>query len=459
MDKLKQKAFAWQEKNADLFYRVSDEIWNNPELGMKESFASKRLIDILKENEFQVETNIAGMPTAFIATFGNSKPVIAFNAEYDALPKVSQQVCAERNPVIEEGPGHGCGHNVLGTASVKAAISLKKILSEEGLEGTVKVFGTPAEELCIGKPFMAAAGAFDGVDAFLDWHPKSMNRSCDEGCNAYFSVKYHFRGKSCHGNMPWLGNSAFDAAMLQGHAVELLREHIDPGKPPEGANTINYVFSTGGLSYPSVVPDYTTAWYIGRFVTSKELQNALAKIDKCAEAAAMATDTVVEREFITASREKICNEVISKTLLKNLNEIGAPDFTDEEQNFAKALQRNCGVDESGLDVSISPYRELNGAVQDTSEYSWCAPYGLLRLTMGPANLGWHNWIITACAGSSIGRKTLDCAAKILTASAIDLLSDKEILYNAKVEWEAKLKEKEYIQLIPKGIKPDLEICK
>ncbi|HWQ78959.1 MAG TPA: amidohydrolase [Anaerovoracaceae bacterium] len=458
MDEIKEKAFAWQKANADMFYELADEIWKNPELGMKEVKSSRLLADILRNDGFQVETGVADMPTAFVAVFGSGEPVIAFNAEYDALPKVSQKVSTERSPVVEEGPGHGCGHNVLGTASVKAAISLKNILKEEGLNGTVKVFGTPAEELCIGKPFMAAAGLFKGVDVFLDWHPKFMNRSYAEGCNAYFSVKYHFHGKSSHGNMPWLGNSAFDAAMLQAHAVELLREHIHPGDPPEGANTINYVFSTGGLSYPNVVPDHTTAWYVGRFVTSELLQEVLAKIDRCAEAAAMATGTTVEREFVTASHEKICNEVISKVLSRNLEEAGAPSFAEEEQCFVKALQKNAHVTESGLDESIIPYGKINGAVQDTSEYSWFAPYGLLRLTMGPANLGWHNWVVTACAGSSVAHKTLDCAARILTASAIDILSDAEILRKAKAEWNAKVKEKEYLQLIPDGTKPDLGIC-
>jgi len=459
LNQLKQKAFAWQENNADLFYRLSDEIWNRPELGLAEWFASKRLADILRENEFNVEMNIAGMPTAFLAVFGSGSPVIAFNAEYDALPKVSQKVSTEREPLEEEGPGHGCGHNILGTASVKAAISLKQIMKEAGLSGTIKVFGAPAEELCIGKPFMASEGIFNGIDVFLDWHPKYMNRACAEGCNAYFSVKYHFRGKSCHGNMPWMGKSAFDAAMLQAHAIELLREHIDPGAPPEAANTINYVFSTEGLSYPNVVPDYATTWCVGRMVTSELLQDVLEKVDRCAEAAALATDTVVEREFITASHEKICNETISKLLQKNLIEIGAPCFTDEEQNFVKTFQRNAGVSESGLDESILPYEELSGPVQDTSEYSWYAPYGLLRLTMGPANLGWHNWIITACSGSSIGHKTLDCAAKILAASAIDILTDKKILPAAKAEWEKKMNGKKYLPLIPKGTKLNFEISK
>jgi aminobenzoyl-glutamate utilization protein B len=455
----KPELLKWHDHNTEGFYRIADEIWKNPELGMKETESAKLLVSVLRENGFQVDTGVADMPTAFIATFGSGRPVIAFSAEYDALPGLSQEVCTEKRAILEGAPGHGCGHNILGTAAVKAAIGLKYAAARMGKECTIKVFGTPAEELCIGKPFMAAAGLFQGVDVFLDWHPKDFNRSYAEKCNAYFNVKYHFKGKAAHGGFPWEGRSAFDAAMLQAHAVELLREHIPPGESRESANTINYVFSVDGISYPNVVPDHVTAWYVGRMTTSSLLLDVLKRVDQCAESAALATETEVVREFITASHEKICNEVISQVLHKNLEEIGAPEFNEEEHAFAKGLQKTFQIKQEGLDQSILPYKEIFASLQDTAEYTWFAPYGLLRITMCPTvPAGWHNWAVTACAGSTIARKTMDTAAKILTASAIDILEDPSILEKAETERKERMKGKEYLPLILEGLKPNLHVC-
>lgn len=450
---IKKLALNWHDLNKESYYEVAKSLWDEPEIGMQEYKSSQKVAQLLTDAGFDVKTGVADMPTAFLAVWGSGSPVLGFSVEYDALPGLSQKVCPSKEALHEGDPGQGCGHNIIGVASVKAAIGLKYAIEKTGLKGTIKVFGTPAEELCIGKPFMARAGLFSDVDAFLDWHPKYSNRAYAEKCSAYFNVKYHFKGRSCHGGLPWKGRSAFDAAMMQGNLVETIREHIYPGEPPEAANTINYVFSTDGFSYPNVVPDRVTAWYIGRFTSSKDLLDALKRVDKCAEAAALASETEVEREFITASHEKICNEVISKTLYQNLVEIGAPLFDKEDQDFAKRIQEYCEVEKTGLDESIQDYKEVWAPLQDTSEYSWFAPYGILRLTMAPNNVGWHNWAVAACAGSNIALKTLDCAAKILTATAIDLVGNPSRLKEAKQEWEEKIQGKEYVQLIPDSIKP------
>lgn len=453
MKEIKDYVINWHDTNSEVFYETASALWNEPELGMHEYKSSKRISDLLEDFGFTVKTGVANMPTAFIAEWGEGKPVIGFSVEYDALPGLSQKLSHKKEPIVEGDPGQGCGHNIIGVASAKAAIGLKAAMEKGEYSGTIKVFGTPAEELCIGKPFMAKEGLFAGVDVFLDWHPKYSNRVFAEKCSAYFNVKYHFKGKSCHGGLPWKGRSAFDAAMMQGNLVEGIREHMYPGEPPEAANTINYVFSTDGFSYPNVVPDSVTAWYIGRFTSSEDLLNALKRVDKCAEAAAMASETEVEREFITASHEKISNEVISKVLFNNLEEIGAPIFSEEEQNFAKKIQETLGVEKTGLDESIEEFKEVWAPLQDTSEYTWFAPYAILRLTMAPNNVGWHNWAVAACAGSSIALKTLNTAAKILTATAVDLLENPEIIEDAKREWREKLEKREYVQLIPEDMKP------
>lgn len=238
LKEIKEFIIEWNEVNTADYYEASDQIWENPELSMQEYKSSQTLINLLEKAGFEVEKAVAGMPTAFIASYGSGKPVIGINCEYDALPGLSQdREKLEKAPVKQGAPGQGCGHNLLGTAGVKAATAIKEVIEKFKLSGTVKVIGAPAEELCLGKPFLGKAGYLSGYDAFLDWHPWNYTKVNYDSCQAYMSVKYHFTGRTCHGNSPWHGRSALDAAMLQGHAVEIMREHMYPGCPPDAANT------------------------------------------------------------------------------------------------------------------------------------------------------------------------------------------------------------------------------
>ena len=328
------------------------------------------------------------------------------------------------------------------------------------IEATIKVFGTPAEELCIGKPFMAKAGLFKGLDVLLDWHPWNYNRADYDACNAYFNVKYHFKGKTSHGNSPWYGRSTLDAAMLMGHAVELLREHIRPSTAGlDAANTINYTLSDVGPEFPSVVPDRTTAWYVGRFDQTELMVEVMERIDKCAKGAAMATDTSVEIELITATHDKIPNKALAEVMHKNLEEIGTPKFTAEEQEFAAKMQREVGVPETGLDEMIMPFGGGSSVLCDTSEYSWFGPYVTLWVTMAPAGLGWHNWIVNSCAGSPLGKKAMKTAAKVLAATAFDAISNPDLVKAAKAEFDERLSARNYIAVLPDELTPPLDINK
>ena len=304
---------------------------------------------------------------------------------------------------------------------------------------------------------MARAGLFGGLDAFLDWHPWTYNRADYDTCNAYFNIKYHFEGRTAHGNSPWHGRSALDAAMLQAHAVEMLREHIPPSPSPDAANTINYTFSDVGPEFPSVVPDRTTAWYVGRFNTAELLVDAISRINKCAEGAAIATDTTVKIELITATHDKIPNKILSEVMNKNLNEIGSPHFTREEHDFARQMQKSVGAAETGLDETILPFGGGYSALCDTSEYSWFTPYATTWITLAPPGVGWHNWIVTSCAGSSIGKKTLAVAAKVLATSAIDIIMNPDIIKAARQEWKERLAGREFVKVIPDSVKPALAI--
>lgn len=455
LQEIKKFVLDYITENNQIFHDISDKIWNYPELGMEEFEAFKLLTDLLRNNEFTVETNIAGMPTAFVATYGCGKPVIAFSSEYDALPGLSQKHEYKQSPVFEGAPGHGCGHNLIAVGGIMAAVALKEAMKKYEFKGTIKVYGTPGEELCIGKPVMGNAGVFADADIILDWHPLDTNSAGYVLSPSYFNIKYHFKGQTCHGNSPWFGRSAFDAALLQGHAVEMLREHIKPGTSETAAKTINYTFSDCGPEYPCVVPDRTTAWYLGRFPTTEEALDVIRRIDKCAEGAAIATETTFEKEIITINREMLPNKAVSKVLYDNLVQLGEPAFAEEEKEFIKNLQSEVGEGYPTIS-GIQPFGQEDIAVTDTVEYSWNAPYGMLRLALWPSP-AFHNWMITACAGNSHGKKITDKAAQVLAASAVDFISDPVLISKAKEEFAERMKGKEYKSLLPEGTPLPLNI--
>lgn len=458
LNEIKEYLIKWNHENAAPFYEAEQKIWNTPELSMQEFESSKVLMDLLESYGFSVERGVAGMPTAFIASYGEGKPVIGINAEYDALPGLSQDgETLEKKAKVKGAPGHGCGHNLLGTGSVKAAAAMKSAMEHFGLKGTIKVLGTPAEELCLGKPFMGKAGCFSGVDAFLDWHPWSYSRADYDSCCAYFSVKYHFTGRTSHGNSPWHGRSALDGAVLQAQAVEMMREHLYPGCPPDAANTINYTFSNTGPEFPSVVPDVATAWYIGRFVTTEDMQDALERVTKCAKGAAMATETEVETELITATHHKIPNKVLAEAMNKNFQRVGPPKFTEEEHAKARAIQKEIGAPETGLPAEIMPFGGGYTVVCDTSEFSWNAPYASAWIGMGMQDCGWHHWGVVRCAADTMGQKSMDTAANVISLSAADLLCDPDLLKRAQEEWRQRMDGRTYKCLLPEDYAPPIHL--
>lgn len=457
---IKDFIIRWNEENTQEFYDTEKFIWEHPELSMQEFESSKALMDLLEKYGFSVESNVAGMPTAFIATYGEGKPVIGINAEYDALPGLSQDgEKLEKSALIQGAPGHGCGHHLLGTGGAKAAIAVREAIEKFGLKGTVKVFGSPAEELCLGKPYMGRAGCYDGVDAFLDWHPWSYTKANYDSCQAYFSKKYHFEGRTSHGNSPWHGRSALDAGQLMGHAIDILREHIYPGNPPDAANTINYTYTSTGPEFPSVVPDYTTVWVIGRFETTEEMLESLVRVDKCAQAGALATETKVEEEVITITHHKIPNKVLAEKFYRNLQTIGVPQFTEEEQNKAKAIQKELGQPENGLPTKLDPFDGGFTVLCDTSEFSWCAPYASPWIAMGMTGCGWHHWGVVRCGGDTMGQKSMDCAAKAISLTAADILCDEEVLQAAQREWKERMGDRKYECLLPEGQQPPVDLNK
>ena len=455
-DRDKDFVVSWVTQHGVEFKKYSDAIWSYAELGCEEHLSSRLLSDLLRERGFEVEMGVAGMPTAFVASFGSGNPTIGINCEYDALPGLSQEEGPDKKPVVEGAPGHGCGHSILGVGACVAAIAIKEWLVSTHRMGVIKILGTPAEEICIGKPFMARSGFFEGIDAIIDWHPWNHNGAGFDTSSAYFNIKYHFRGRTAHGNAPWDGRSALDGAVLAGHAIELLREHISPGNP-DSANTINYTFSDVGPEYPNVVPDRSTLWVVGRITTAAEMEGIIARVDRCAEGAAQATETRVEREFITAIHETIPNRALSAVLHRNLSEIGPPRFDAGEQELARSMQRGLGVAETGINEKIDEFASGSHAVSDNSEFSWFAPFAMTWIATGPPDIGWHNWQIAALVKGSIGHKAMATAAKVLAASAVELLIQPDFIAAAKAEFAERIPGGSYRSLIPPVIAPPVEI--
>ena len=458
MDALKKEALEHIEEHKEEFIALAKEIWENPELALEEQYASSLLAHTLEKYDFSVTRNVADMQTAFVATFGSGHPVIGMSVEYDCLPGLSQKADTPYpDPVKEGAPGHGCGHNLLGTAAVLAAISLKEVMEKNEIEGTIKVFGTPAEEICVGKPFMAKAGLFDDLDYVLDWHPSFENGADEDICNAFFNVRYHYKGRQAHGNSPWFGRSALDGAIWTSHAIEFLREHIKPAEASR-ANTINYTFNDAGPEIPNVVPDHASLWVVGRFTDSAEMSDVMKRVDACAKAGALASGTEVEKEFISASREKIPNAALTKVIEDNMKLLPPITYTEEEIAMVKEMQKFEGLEESGLPTGIIPTRKCGCGVTDMAEYSWKAPTANFRVVTVPAG-GWHNWKVAACAGGSIGFKGMVQAAKILAVSNIEVIKTPAMLEQAAKEFEEQIKDKEYVTLIPDGTLPPQGIYK
>lgn len=457
--KVKEYVEAWIKEHSSEFYQLADFLWNNPELGLEEFAAHEKITTLLKSHGFNIEDGIAGMPTAFIGTYGSEGPVFGINVEYDCLPGLSQRSdVAYPEPVIEGAPGQGCGHNILGATAVMSGVAIRYAIEKFNIKAVVKMLGSPYEEASIGKTFIAREGYYKDIDFILDWHPWNYNRADYDRCNSVFILNFHFSGKTCHGAMPWEGGrSALDAGILFTHALEILREHIIPNGP-EAAHTINYTFTDVGAKYANVVPDRTILQLYGRFSTIDVSKDALRRITLCAEGAAMATETKVKREFVTYTHNKVPNKVLAEIVHANFEHYGAPDFTEDEQNFVKDMQKYMELEPTGLDTTLKEFGPSETIICDTSEFSWNAPYATCWVTMGPEK-GWHNWMITACAGSSIGKKTMDKATRILASSAIEILLTPGVIDRAKEEWKQRMDGLEYSCLLPEDQEPPIGINK
>jgi len=451
-NQLKQEAFEWIESNKAMITAMSDTIWGYAELPMEEFKSSRLLADTLEKHGFQVERGVAGMPTAFVATFGSGEPVLGFLAEYDALPGLSQKATPHQEALVQGGSGHGCGHNLLGVGSTAAAIAVKHVMETHNLGGTVKLFGCPNEENDIGKVFMAREGLFRPMAAAVDWHPASVNAVSLMGSHAIHNFTVTFTGKAAHaGGDPWDGRSALDGVELTNVAVNFLREHVKP------TVRIQYAVIEGG-SVPNIVPDRAVAWYNTRDVTFEGSEEVYHKVRKIADAMAIATGTEVEIKLLTAIHQLLVIEEGSKIMQENLELIGPPGFTTEEQEFARTVQRSLGIDETGLFDQVMPLTpasrdDFGGGGTDVAEVSWNTPVLRMGAATHPMGAPGHSWAVVCTGSTSIAHKGMLVASKTLAATVVDLLTQPELLEQVRSEWKEKTGGRPYKSPLPPGAVP------
>jgi aminobenzoyl-glutamate utilization protein B len=409
---------------------ISERLWDYSEIALKEGRSVEYLTRLLKHSGFEVETGVAEMETAFVAVYGSGSPVIGILAEFDALPGVGNAIVPERSPRTDGvTSGQGCGHNLFAAASIGGAIALKQIIDEHKLEGTIKLFGTPAEETVVGKVYMAKAGAFDGLDAVIDWHPATDTEVRNQPGRAMNNFEVEYFGQAAHGAAdPWNGRSALDAVELLNHGVNLMREHVKP------TTRIHYVIPSAGDA-PNVVPEYAKVWYYVRAVNREEVQEYYEWILKIAEGAALATQTTHKVQLLTGVHEYLMNRPLQEALKANLDWIGPVPFDDADQEFAKKLQRYLGVEEKGFTAEIKPLAEgvepTSGGSTDAAEVSYLAPTAAFSMTTAAAGIPWHSWATTACHGTKAARKAAVVAAKVIAATGVDLLVDEQLVKAAK----------------------------
>ncbi|MGH2550711.1 MAG: amidohydrolase, partial [Thermomicrobiales bacterium] len=447
---------------------MADQIWDHPELALAEYFACALQADDLAADGFAITRNAGDLPTAFVAewTQGEGGPIIGFLGEYDALPGLSQERQFGQSPIVPDGPGHGCGHNLLGTAALAAASVLKAWLQHTGIAATVRYYGCPAEETCEGKVFMARAGVFDDLDAAITWHPGINTTVWASSSNAVNNLKFRFRGRTAHaaGN-PEAGRSALDAVELMNIGVNYLREHmIDKAR-------IHYVITNGGGA-PNVVPDDCEVWYFVRSPERYQVEELTERVRKVAAGAALMTETTVEENFISGAYNMLPNLAISREMDRVLGELGAIPFDEADfaygQGVAAQYPEETRVDQlrkrhiptslvnDGLLAAPDPMRdgeEAGTGSTDVADVSWITPTAQFRTTCFALGVPGHSWANTATGGVGIGHKGMLHAAKGMAITAARLIEDPALLQAAKDEFAASTKGRPYQCPIPAHVSP------
>ena len=419
----------------EIYKNIALQIWGFAEVGYKEVKSTQLLQETLKSNGFTIESGVAEMPTAFVASYGSGKPVIAILAEYDALPGLSQEANTEKKSINGIDAGHGCGHHLFGTASVAAGIEIKRLIEAKKLTGTVRVYGCPAEEGGSGKVYMVRAGLFKDVDVAVCWHPDSENRVNMTSALANTSAKFRFYGLSSHAAMaPENGRSALDGVEAMDNMVNMMREHV----PQE--TRIHYVITKGGKA-PNVVPDFAEVFYYVRHPKKELVASIFQRLVKAANGAAMGTETKVDYEIIGGTHDVLINRTLAEAMQKNLDQVGGVTYNASEMEFGKKIQTSFTQKVPPLENAsqIKPLQSFidaggSSGSTDVGDVSYMVPTIELKVATWVPGTPAHSWQAVACGGTEIGTKGMMVAAKAMALTAIDLFTNPSLIAKSKEEF-------------------------
>ena len=451
----KSEAIAAVSREQTRLIQLSDAIWDHPQVKYQETFAAGLLSDFLREEGFTVETGVAGIPTAFCASYGSGAPVIGLLAEYDALEGMSQAAEATtRQPVVKGAPGHGCGHNLLGAGAMAAAIGLKHYLTQTGKSGTVILYGCPGEEGVASKAYMAREGLWYGLDAALTWHPSDSSEVATGSTNSCIQMIYTFHGLASQASTaPERGRSALDAVELMNVGVQFLREHM-----PRDARVHYSILDAGGVS-PNVVQHQASVLYMIRSNFVKDCMALHQRVDKIAQGAALMTDTTIERRFVDGLSDTVCNHALEQVLYDNFSQLGVPPCTAEEHAFMEALsttyqgrdipggvgaendpafaEKVKAMQTSHFNDFLMPLYQgpaFNAGSTDVGDVSYQCPTAQIHVALWPNHVPCHSWQVVSCNKTPMAHKATVHAGKVLCAAAIDLLEQPALLEAAKAEF-------------------------
>ncbi len=428
----KQLVEDYIDRHQAAFAATALEIWDLAEVGYQEVESSGALQEHLREAGFEVETGVAGMPTAFVATYGSGGPVVGLLAEFDALPGINQDAVPERQPIEGKAAGHACGHHLFGMGSVAAAIATKEWMTSTGAEGTIRVYGTPAEEGGSGKVYMVRAGLFEHADVVITWHAGDRNSAGPDTNLAIKSAKFRFRGVSAHaGTAPHRARSALDGVEAMNVMVNMLREHV----PQE--TRIHYVITNGG-SAPNVVPDFAEVYYYVRNPSPALVAEVFDRIVQASEGAALGTGTEVEHEIMGGSYNRLPNVALAQVMHANLEAVGGVFYDAVEQAFAQGIQATLGdaARPLGSQERIEPFEMRQSySSSDNGDVSWVAPMAHMRAATWVPGTSSHSWQAVAAGGTSIGTKGMVVAAKTLARTVVDILSNPDIVRRSRAEFD------------------------
>jgi aminobenzoyl-glutamate utilization protein B len=439
--------------HADANWGTALKIWEWAEPGYQEKKSAAALAEVAEKAGFTMKRGVADIPTAFTAEFGSGKPVIGILGEFDALPQLSQEAVPFRKP-REGGNGYGqaCGHHLFGVASLSAALAIGEQIKSGKIKGTVRFYMCPAEEGGAAKVFMARAGLFSDCDTVLHWHPGSRNQAGDSSCLARIAVKFRFHGTPAHAaGSPEKGRSALDALLLTMHAVELLREHT-----PDGTRLHHTVTSGGGAA--NVVPEFAEGFLYVRHPKAEVVKQLYARVLKCAQAGALATETKLEVQYLGGTMEILPNNTLAQVAKKNLTALNDLKYDAEETKFAVRLQESFPEKQPLADVAkVHDWSgKSSGGSTDVGDVSWVVPVtGFGTACWVPGTPG-HSWQAVACGGTTIGKKGMNLAARTLAATAYDLFTDPELIKAAKAEHTERLAGRKYEPMLEKDQPPPLD---